>query len=385
MDMSNIRRRLVAIGAVALGAAVVTGGISYAASTAPTVIRACVKTSDGDMAITTTGKCKSGWKLLEWNQRGDKGEPGKAGPAGPKGPTGPAGPSGGSSSLAGKRCPVGGVMIGVKSNGSLDCAVPDATLCDDGNPRTGPDVYHGTSWEVQDPFSHNQPVFKNYVTNDNCGGGTTVSCDDGNPNTNDTLDPATGQCRHDPYPAGTPCDDGDPNTVNDVADGLGGCHGTRANTDTDGDGVPNASDNCPDVSNPDQSDQDFDGRGDRCDPCPTLANPGSAPCPLAVSATDFGAVGVSTVATRTLTFTNENPFPVTIDDILAPSDPQFAVADPSACVGHTLVANTGICAVTVGFAPNVVGAASGGFELRFRPATATSGGSMTFTLTGVGF
>ncbi len=38
--------------------------------------------------------------------------------------------------------------------------------------------------------------------------------------------------------------------------------------DADGDGVPDASDNCPTVSNSDQSDSDGDGVGDACDKCP---------------------------------------------------------------------------------------------------------------------
>ena len=36
--------------------------------------------------------------------------------------------------------------------------------------------------------------------------------------------------------------------------------------DTDGDGIPDDIDNCPDVANSDQSDVDFDGVGDYCDP-----------------------------------------------------------------------------------------------------------------------
>jgi thrombospondin type 3 repeat protein len=39
--------------------------------------------------------------------------------------------------------------------------------------------------------------------------------------------------------------------------------------DGDGDGVPDARDNCPTVPNPDQRDTDGDGIGDACDPCPT--------------------------------------------------------------------------------------------------------------------
>ena len=44
-------------------------------------------------------------------------------------------------------------------------------------------------------------------------------------------------------------------------------------TDTDGDGVPDASDNCPTVANANQADVDGDGVGDVCDNCPNDANP----------------------------------------------------------------------------------------------------------------
>lgn len=40
------------------------------------------------------------------------------------------------------------------------------------------------------------------------------------------------------------------------------------NVDTDGDGSPDASDNCPSVANADQLDSDGDGVGDACDACP---------------------------------------------------------------------------------------------------------------------
>ena len=44
--------------------------------------------------------------------------------------------------------------------------------------------------------------------------------------------------------------------------------GEGQSQDTDGDGVPDASDNCPYTPNPDQADADHDGVGDACDACP---------------------------------------------------------------------------------------------------------------------
>ncbi len=46
--------------------------------------------------------------------------------------------------------------------------------------------------------------------------------------------------------------------------------------DTDGDGVPDATDNCPSRWNPDQADADGDGVGDVCDNCPGKFNPDQA-------------------------------------------------------------------------------------------------------------
>jgi len=42
--------------------------------------------------------------------------------------------------------------------------------------------------------------------------------------------------------------------------------------DADGDGVPDATDNCPNTPNADQADADNDGVGDACDNCPATAN-----------------------------------------------------------------------------------------------------------------
>jgi hypothetical protein len=47
--------------------------------------------------------------------------------------------------------------------------------------------------------------------------------------------------------------------------------------DGDADGVPDSSDNCPEVANPDQADADVDGSGDACDPTPQPIQPDPGP------------------------------------------------------------------------------------------------------------
>lgn len=49
--------------------------------------------------------------------------------------------------------------------------------------------------------------------------------------------------------------------------------------DKDGDGVLDTSDNCPSASNADQADDDGDAKGNACDPCPNVPNPGAQSCP----------------------------------------------------------------------------------------------------------
>jgi hypothetical protein len=48
--------------------------------------------------------------------------------------------------------------------------------------------------------------------------------------------------------------------------------GSDPPADADSDGVLDAMDNCPYVSNPFQEDMDQDAAGDLCDNCPTIAN-----------------------------------------------------------------------------------------------------------------
>lgn len=65
--------------------------------------------------------------------------------------------------------------------------------------------------------------------------------------------------------------DGTVNTADLVI--LLGNFGAVCSTDADGDGVSDASDNCPFTCNPNQADTDGDGRGDRCDNCLLTPNP----------------------------------------------------------------------------------------------------------------
>jgi Bacterial Ig-like domain (group 2)/Thrombospondin type 3 repeat len=61
-----------------------------------------------------------------------------------------------------------------------------------------------------------------------------------------------------------------PGTVQIVATfaGVGGFAFVTVIADADGDGVPDATDNCPNVANANQVDSDGDGIGDACDPAP---------------------------------------------------------------------------------------------------------------------
>ncbi len=62
--------------------------------------------------------------------------------------------------------------------------------------------------------------------------------------------------------------------------------------DGDGDGVPDHRDVCPGLFDPDQADSDGDGHGDGCDACPEDPNPGTAPCPATIYGVKQGQFGI---------------------------------------------------------------------------------------------
>ncbi len=68
------------------------------------------------------------------------------------------------------------------------------------------------------------------------------------------------------------CDGIDSNCNGAVDEGFANTDGDAfadcVDTDDDGDGVPDGTDNCPLVANPTQTDTDNDGIGDVCDPMP---------------------------------------------------------------------------------------------------------------------
>jgi len=132
-------------------------------------------------------------------------------------------------------------------------ACTPGTPCDDGNPATTGDIYD---------------------VNCNCFGTIPPSCvpgtpcDDGNPATTGDIYDVNCNCFGTIPPScvpGTPCDDGNPATTGDIYDVNCNCIGIIVIIDTDGDGIPDASDNCPTIYNPSQSDSDGDGIGDACD------------------------------------------------------------------------------------------------------------------------
>ena len=130
-----------------------------------------------------------------------------------------------------------------------DCAgVPGGnalpgTSCSDGNACTTGDVWNANCQCIGTPLVCND---NNPCTNDQCSNGfcvfSAVPDNDG-----DGVCNATDNCPNTPGQIGSTCNDNDPCTINDVLNTNCQCAGTVL--DTDGDGVCNASDGCPNDGN----------------------------------------------------------------------------------------------------------------------------------------
>lgn len=91
-----------------------------------------------------------------------------------------------------------------------------------------------------------------------------------------------------------------PGQADSDGDGLGdACEGSGG-ADRDGDGVPDATDNCPDTPNANQLDSDGDGVGDACEPPPPGGGGGCAVPANGASATDVWLAAAAAVAAHLL-------------------------------------------------------------------------------------
>jgi large repetitive protein len=96
--------------------------------------------------------------------------------------------------------------------------------------------------------------------------------------------------------------------------------------DRDADGVANTEDNCPMITNKDQKDGDADGKGDVCDDCAASANAGDMPCPATIYAVKKGTTPVDAIVRITnalVTGKGSNGFFIQVKE----TDPGYTNAD----------------------------------------------------------
>ncbi len=152
--------------------------------------------------------------------------------------------------------------------------------------------------------------------------------------------------------------DNDSDTVGDACDVCP----VNANTttcatidpnDRDADGVTNALDNCPDIANTQQEDGDLDGKGDVCDACPAINNPGTQGCPVSIYSIKNGTTPVGAVVRVTnaiVTGKGSNGFFIQVKPTLANgmADPAYLGPDYSGMFVFTAAASPFLTSTAVG-------------------------------------
>ncbi|MFM9028666.1 MAG: thrombospondin type 3 repeat-containing protein [Bacteroidota bacterium] len=109
-------------------------------------------------------------------------------------------------------------------------------------------------------------------------------------------------------------------------------------TDTDGDGTPDATDNCPSVANSDQLDQDVDSAGDVCDVCPN--NPekiNATGCGCTTPDWDTDSNGITDCAEGLFSFKGEtySGYPYSFQQYVIPVDGWYLIEGNGAQGGAT--------------------------------------------------
>ena len=140
------------------------------------------------------------------------------------------------------------------------CYVPVTLLAPNGGEVLVAGSTYEISWDTEGTIS---TILIEYST-DNGGNWTPVDPPNvGNSGSYNWTVPWTSsdQCLVKVSDASDPC-------ISDTSDDV-----FAISPDSDSDGIPDISDNCPLSPNPGQADDDGDGFGDVCDGCPTVSNP----------------------------------------------------------------------------------------------------------------
>ena len=150
--------------------------------------------------------------------------------------------------------------------------------------------------------------------------------------------------------------------------------------DTDGDGIADDLDNCPDNYNPDQVDTDKDGIGDKCDTRPTGSLSFTPIPPITFSDVIAGGVDFDRVSIRVR---NSGETKVLLKDILLGDQVNFEILPRSTCVEGAEIPLAEDCILDVVFKPLLPGDYSSSIEFIHVDGASTQSISISLYGTGV--